>query len=530
MIETNNPLSIEQLGQGMKQCFNDIIKINIAEWNLSKTETKKQERIKSKLRFALKHCSYGDVGAKAFIKDYMKDLLQKKLGINDSNIDQAICFDDPVRLSVQDKFEILLHLYDKEFNQEGFSQLVLQYHLDQARCKNGQPCYEISKRDIEDIFWHENKPLFYEDKLEILTQRIYQQYKGHGVVDSLLDACIDGVSAGVSTDIRSIWIFFQGKTIHLSFLRFQDEKELQRICKNIYRYNNPGQLSAVKGYMTNDRKDGSRVVVMRPPFAESWAFFIRKFDTAKKSNLEDLITDKANKIPIETMKWLIKGCQVIGITGAQGCGKTTLLMSLIQYINPTYTLRIQELTFELNLRKLYPDRNILTFKETDSISGQAGLDLMKKTDGTVTILGEVATAPVASWLVELSQVASLFTLFTHHAKTTKDLLTALRNALLQAGGFSNEMVAMEQVVDTIHFDIHMDKDIDGHRYIERITEIIPLGKGEYQLVEVVVIENGRYRLLHPLSNRAKAEILARLTVDEKLLFLQYLDDGVGNGI
>ena len=41
----------------------------------------------------------------------------------------------------------------------------------------------------------------------------------------------------------------------------------------------------------------------------------------------------------------------------------------------------------------------------------------KKTDGSVNIIGEVATDPVASWMIQAAQVASKFTLFTHHAKT-----------------------------------------------------------------------------------------------------------------
>ena len=80
------------------------------------------------------------------------------------------------------------------------------------------------------------------------------------------------------------------------------------------------------------------------------------------------------------MKWLIRGCQVIAITGEQGSGKTTLLMSLIRYIRPTYNLRVQELSFELHLRKIYPRRNIVSFKETDYVSGIEGLDFAKKTD------------------------------------------------------------------------------------------------------------------------------------------------------
>ncbi len=74
----------------------------------------------------------------------------------------------------------------------------------------------------------------------------------------------------------SIWIFFQGKSIRLAFLSFGTEAELKRVCQNIYKYNNPGQLSDTNGYKINEMKDGSRVVVVRPSFSETWAFFCKK--------------------------------------------------------------------------------------------------------------------------------------------------------------------------------------------------------------------------------------------------------------
>jgi len=117
------------------------------------------------------------------------------------------------------------------------------------------------------------------------------------------------------------------------------------------------------------------------------------------------------------------------------------------------------------------------------------LDLQKKTDGTVNILGEVASAPVSSWLVQMSMVGSLFTMFTHHAKTTKALIKYMRNCLLSHGAFTNERIAEEQVVDAINFDIHMEKDITGHEYIERITEIVPRENSE-NFVETVVGKGG----------------------------------------
>ncbi len=157
-----------------------------------------------------------------------------------------------------------------------------------------------------------------------------------------------------------------------------------------------------------------------------------------------------------------------------------MLMGMIENIYETMNIRVQETAFELHLRKIYPTRNILSLRETETISGQEGLDVQKKTDGSVNIIGEVATHPVAAWMIQTAQVASKFTMFTHHAKTFPNLVTALRNSLLAIGMFSNEKTAEEQVISVLNFDIHLVKDFRGRRYIERVTECIPVeAKNEY---------------------------------------------------
>jgi pilus assembly protein CpaF len=83
-------------------------------------------------------------------------------------------------------------------------------------------------------------------------------------------------------------------------------------------------------------------------------------------------------------------------------------------------------------------------------------------------------------MIQAAQVASKFTLFTHHAKTFPNLVTALRNSMLRTGVFTNEKTAEEQVVQVLNFDIHLVKDFRGRRYIERVTECIPLeDKNDY---------------------------------------------------
>ena len=500
--------TIEKMIEFVKRRLDEITKINLYDIGLSEEELKRRKNKKYELKKALKGCTYGDVNDKKYVKELIYDLLEQEYGVAENNISKAIPFDIPSLLTAQDKFDILIYAYKKEFAYEALTELIKKYNLAELKYLEGEtkPSYVITPHEIEEIYEKENIVLSFADKLSIVVQRIYQHYKGYSSIDEVRDMNIDGVSGGVSglpesflsqvaqTDgdylnqvaehkvpraCDSIWIFFQGKSIRLAFLSFGTEAELKRVCQNIYKYNNPGQLSDTNGYKINEMKDGSRVVVVRPSFSETWAFFVRKFDV-KRATLEQLVRDEGKEDAIELLKFLVKGARVTAITGEQGSGKTTLLMGMIENIYETMNIRVQETAFELHLRKIYPTRNILTFRETDTISGQEGLDVQKKTDGSVNIIGEVATDPVASWMIQAAQVASKFTLFTHHAKTFPNLVTALRNSMLRTGVFNDEKTAEEQVVQVLNFDVHQVKDFRGKRYIERITECIPVeDKNEY---------------------------------------------------
>ena len=475
----------------VKKRLDEITKVNLYDIGLSEEELKRRKN-------------------KKYVKELIYDLLVKEYGVDETNVSKAIPFDVPSLLTPQDKFDILIYMYKKDFGYEALTELIRKYNLAELKYLEGEskPSYVITSQEIEDIFEKEQMDLKFEDKLSVVVQRIYQHYKGYSSIDEIRDMNIDGISGGVSglpesflsqvaqtsssdylTQVSehkvpracdSIWIFFQGKSIRLAFLSFGTEAELKRVCQNIYKYNNPGQLSDTNGYKINEMKDGSRVVVVRPSFSETWAFFVRKFDV-KRSTLEQWFKGEPGcDDSIALLKYLVKGARIISITGEQGCGKTTMLMGMIENIYETMNIRVQETAFELHLRKIYPTRNILTFRETDTISGQEGLDVQKKTDGSVNIIGEVATDPVASWMIQAAQVASKFTLFTHHAKTFPNLVTALRNSMLRTGVFKNEKTAEEQVVQVLNFDIHLKKDFKGKRYVERITECIPIeSKNEY---------------------------------------------------
>lgn len=516
-----------------------------------KEQSEEYERAKSRcshLKLALKQCGYGYRSDKTYVIEMIKDIILRLLPGRDA-VYAIVPYQDAEALSLEDMFDILLYHYEQEHQEKGLEVLIEKYRLDRPKnvIENGEtPSYIITAEEIRAIYAAENIELSHEEECILLAHKIYRYYKGFGVVDRLRDMAIDGVSGGVSGKINeevgnefkqklenyfwqerddvlkeqtyrnydSVWIFFRGKPIHLAFLSFQSEKELRRVCQNIYRYNKAGQLSENIGYKVNDMRDGSRVVVVRPPFSESWAFFVRKFHI-KKLEIDQLFAGPGAELLAAWLRYLVKGGRIMAITGSQGSGKTTLLMALIKHIYGTLTLRIQEMAFELHLRKVYPMRNILTFRETEFVSGQAGLDLQKKTDGAVNILGEVATDEVAALMLQTAQVASLFTLFTHHAKTTADLVLSLRNSLLKCNIFRDEVVAEEQVTEVVQFDIHLGKDYAGNRYVERITEIIPQEMG-YRLQDVMVYHNGGYELKNlPTSKNLEAMSRAMTAEDQE---------------
>jgi len=577
--------TIPSLVEHIKESLDAITRANLLELGLNEVEYKKQANKRLVLKKALKNCMHGSIEDKQFVKAFIYDILSAY--IPRDRLGSAIPFDNPFLLSVKEKFFILLHEYKKRYGQDALAVLIESNGLDREKklSDDDSPCYIITAREIEELYERESPVLSHEDKLEIITQAVYEKYKGLGVIDEIRDMNIDGVSGGVSgvTDAdfygpssgwpsrepaqkvprsyESIWIFFRGKTIKLDFLSFESEKELRRVCQNIYRYNRGGQLSEATGYRVNEMKDGSRVLVVRPPFSESWAFFVRKFHI-RDVTLEGLITDKGAELPVSLIKYLVKGCMITAITGQQGSGKTTLLMAMVRHIYPTLTLRVQEMAFELHLRKLYPERNILTFRETENISGQEGLDIQKKTDGSVNILGEVATDPVAAWMVQMAQVASLFTLFTHHAKTTRDLVYSLRNSLLKCEMFNNEKIAEQQVVSVLDFDIHLARDFRGKRYIERITEIIELpaqkpypqafreaktmaqkqtdfmettaefyarmtDRPSFETRNIIEFQDGEYRIVNPISREKVRRMLQAMSQEDGEAFSGFLEKNRG---
>lgn len=469
-----------------------------------------------RVRRALRDCVYGIEKEKIAVKDLIKGCVQEILP-DDEKLDEVLDLNNPF-IHPMIKWEILAYYLSQrpDIGKGVIKYLFHKYHVDETKyvIENGQtPSYLWSREELETMYREEiTFEIPYLDKLEIISTLLYEKYKGFGCIDTLRDMTIDGLNFGTSGSVlseilnkdrkvekasASVWIYFEGKYIHAEFFDFFNEHEVRRVVQLICRYGNPGPLTEKRGYLVNNMYDQSRVLAVRPPVAEYWAVFIRKFDLGDmtlEKLIDPLVYDPITKqpvmedgqpkhkykhadIPYKLIRYLMMGQVTCGFTGRQGSGKTTMMKYAIEAVDARLTLRILEMTFEMYLREIYTGRNILSLQETNWCTAAELQDALKKSDAAVSIVGEVATDVIAARMIQMGQVASIFTIFSHHANRTEDLVQAITNSIVASShGAATPDTTEPQVIDVIKVDVHLDYDVNGNRYIERITEIVRVDK------------------------------------------------------
>lgn len=522
-----------------------MVRQKIGEWideepKIRKSDDMKRKVLRARLKNAVREACLGDFGDREFLKDFIREILQNDLNINETTINEVFDFDESVYMSATEVFEYLYAIYTRVFGIHIFSHLVEDFGWDRDKVdEKGRKRGMIDEERVRKAFDECMYEGCFTDKLEMLTQRCYECLYGHDVADILImDPDIDGVSGGTGGKTRTeynyleelfgqdrheeaniwdtVYCVFRGKLIHMRFMSFEKQENLERIVKNIYRYNSRTSLSKRNPVLQSSMKNNSRVMVARPPVSDGWTFFVRKFSSSDAGDINTLITDSGCGFVIELLKRIVGAELNFVVSGNTGGGKTTLVKALIEYINPQFALRVVESNFELNINNLYPDRNVHVMQERGDFTIHDAIAASKKTDTDVLILGEVNEPKLAGAFIQVAQSGSRMAITTLHHETTRKLIEYMRNALVCEWGISDISVAEKQVVDSISFDIHMIHDVKGHHYIERITQIIPAdeenaeGMGDqssgktYSLVNIIEfdLKENCYKICSDIKGKA----------------------------
>jgi len=107
--------SIKGMTEFIKHEFDEITRMNLYDLALSEDEFERRKNTKYDLKKALKGAGYASANDKKYVKTLMFDLLRNQYKVTDRNLNYAIPFDNKDKLTPQDKFDILLHMYKKKY-------------------------------------------------------------------------------------------------------------------------------------------------------------------------------------------------------------------------------------------------------------------------------------------------------------------------------------------------------------------------------------------------------------------------------
>lgn len=505
IVEKNK---MEDLAEDCSRYLSEMIRTdNIGSLN----DITNQVRLRTAKRLSrsLDRCIYGIEQDQQIVIAHIKDFLRSEL-----KDEKACCDFLPFRqagaLESNDKWEVLLYIAEKRYRTKIITHLNEKYKFDEPVYLPKEDAanpyrYIVTATRLDQIFKEEvgDYEFSYDEMLDILARLLFNMQYGTGITTTLRRLDVDGFNLGTSGSIRyhidpenatqmlsggiptyrmenSIWIQLNAKWIHMACLDMKSENEMKRIVTRLSSWGTTAPMTEKKPYKVNDGYDGARVTTIRPPSGESWAVFVRKFSAGLYVKEKLLHKVDANgfdilknwMLPSMLMYFLMRSEQTVPFTGQQNTGKTSMMKAVMADIKMV-NIRVLEMSFELALRELYPWKNIITVKPTDYVSSSQLQDLLKKTDGYLSMVGEVAEDIVAARMIQFCLIASAFTIFSHHAKTDEDLINGLANSLVACGEYENHDVAMSTVLDAIKHNVHLDFKKD-QRCVAFISEIVKL--------------------------------------------------------
>lgn len=500
----------------LRECT-EIIKIDRG-LRYNDVEYEASRKTKDTVNEALKRCCYGEEESKKIAMSTIRSIIARQLTTLEQ-CNNIIDFSNLELLTPEQKFEILIYEVSKKVDEkrtefEGKVRYVGKnaikyldsiYHLSEPKYISEK---YPSRREVDykqvDMMLTEQvsyNSLNYEQALDLLAIFVYQEAKGFNKIETLVSINIDGLELGTVGSIRhkmlntdpdyvierSCSIQINAQWVHLSFIDFGSVDEIKRLVTNISNMEGSKALTVKNPLKVIESWNGSRITVIRPDAGITWGLFYRSFSAGIVSINQWLNNPlvKNWEIVDQLLYYLAKSNQNVAFTGAQNTGKTTLMKAYVEYLLDA-NIRILEMSFELNLNEVYPNRNIFTIKPNAYITSSEAQDILKKTDGFYSSVGEISEDIVAANAIQFSLIASAALIFTHHANDYRGLVEGLTNSLTSSGKFNDGYVAQQNVLDAVKHNVHLNF-FGNLRYVDYIEEIV---KGDV-IVEYPKVKKSR---------------------------------------
>ena len=332
---------------------------------------------------------------------------------------------------------------------------------------------EILRKEIvkilEGLIAEEKVPLSYAERESLITDIQHETF-GLGPLEPLLsDPDIDDI---LVNRYDQVYIEKFGKLQKVDMV-FRDDNHLlqiiDRIVSKIGR-----RVDESSPYVDARLPDGSRVNAIIPPLAlDGPVLSIRRFGVTPLKMSDVINFGTLNKNMALILESCVKAKLNILISGGTGCGKTTLLNILSEFIPASERIVTIEDSAELRLKQ---DHVVRLETRPPNIEGKGAVtqrDLLRNTlrmRPDRIIVGEVRGGEALDMLQAMN-TGHDGSLSTIHANTPRDSLARLETMVLMAGMDLPERAIKEQVASAINVVIQIARLPDGVRKITNISEI-----------------------------------------------------------
>lgn len=366
-----------------------------------------------------------------------------------------------------------------------YEELMDEFSLNQELTDN-----EINHL-IEDAIIRRSREKGYTlEEKQFLKKELFYSFRKLDVLSHLLED--EDVSEIMINGKDHLFIEKKGKLYRVTET-FSSEESLRNIIQQIVSSCNR-IVNETTPIVDARLEDGSRVNVVLPPIALDGAVMtIRKFPkdffTMDKLIQMNSITEEVALF----LKKLVEARYNIFISGGTGCGKTTFLNVLSNYIPEDERIITIEDSAELQIRQV---KNIVRLETRNAnVEGENAIEMSALIKSALRmrpdriIVGEVRDAAA------MDMANSMLTghdgsISTGHGNSAKEMLLRLETMILM--GYDMPILAIRQQLSAaIDVVIHLGRLRDNSRKVMEVSEILGVENEEIVLNPIYIFEETR---------------------------------------
>ena len=340
-----------------------------------------------------------------------------------------------------------------------------------------------------------------EEKLR-MKKVLFDELRGFGVVQDLLE---DPQITEIMINGPDRIFIERGGRLYPTKRRFSSAQKLEEMIRRMAARVNR-TVSESRPIADVRLEDGSRVnIVLSPVALDGPAVTIRKF-TGDMLSLEQMVKGGSlDEAAADFLREAVREHRNILISGGTGCGKTTFLNALSEFIPEEERVVTIEDSAELQLRNI-PNLVRLEVRGAN-LEGQGEItirDLVKtalRMRPTRLLIGETRDQAAAD-LLSAWNTGHDGSLSTIHANSTKDAVSRLETLVLT--GAEMPLAAIRaQIASAIDLIVHLGRSRDGSRKVMEISRVAGMEDGE--VVTEVVYSCREERACGPEGTREPKE-------------------------